>query len=140
MQIREIMRKGRDLITCSPTDTVTDAAKKMREFNVGCVLITEKGELKGIVTDRDIALDVIAEGKSGGEVRLEKVMKTHVVTGKPDWDLFETTRLMAEKKIHRLPIQGNGRLEGFVSLADLAPVVQKELDNFLRISASPVAH
>jgi CBS domain-containing protein len=140
MQIKEIMKTGRDLVTCAPSDTVMEAAKKMKESNVGCILVTDKGALKGIVTDRDITLIVVAQGKSGKEVPLKDVMETHLFTGKPDWDLYEVTKLMAEKKIRRLPIQSDGRLEGFVSLADLAPVVRKELDSFLEISASFLTH
>lgn len=66
-------------------------------------------------------------------------MSTHVVTGKPEWDLLETTKMMAQKKIRRLPIQSNGKLKGFVSMADLAPVFKKEMDLFLDIESSAVA-
>jgi len=118
-------------VTCKPSDFVTEAAKKMEDLNVGCILITENGSLKGILTDRDITLKVVAEGKNPRETLVREIMKTHIITGMPEWDLFEATKLMAEKKIRRLPIQTNGRLEGFLSLADIAPVYQKELDSFI---------
>ncbi len=140
MQIKEIMRKRPYIVTCSPNEFVTEAAKKMNEYNVGCVLVTEDGSLRGILTDRDITLSVVAQGKNPNEVHLYEIMKTDVVTGRPEWDLFEATRLMAEKKIHRLPIEANGRLEGFISLADLAPIVRGELDSFLEIEETLVSH
>lgn len=140
MLVKEIMKKVPDLVICAPTTYVTEAAKKMEDFNVGCILITEDGSLKGILTDRDIAVSVVAKGKNPRETQVKEIMKTHLITGRPDWDLFEATKLMAEKKIRRLPIQTNGRLEGFVSLADLAPVFQRELDSFLEIESAPVGH
>lgn len=138
MQIREIMKKERDIITCTPTDFVTAAAKKMSERNIGCVLVTEGGSLKGIITDRDITLSVVANGKNPNEVRLKDVMKTPVITGNPEWDVYETTKMMSQKKIRRLPIQHNGKIEGFVSMADLAPVLRKEIDSFLDLEATAV--
>lgn len=140
MQIKEVMRKPPNVVTCAPSDYVVEAAKKMNEYHVGCVLIAESGSLKGILTDRDITLSVVATGKDPNGVRVKEIMKTNVITGKPEWDISEATRLMAEKKIRRLPILSNGRLEGFISLADLAPVFRKELDSFLEIEASPASH
>jgi CBS domain-containing protein len=140
MQVKEIMKKTTDLVICSPSDYVMDAAKKMENKNVGCILITENNNLKGILTDRDITLSVVAHGKNPREVMVKEIMKTDIITGRPEWDLFEATKLMADKKIRRLPIQSNERLEGFVSLADLAPVIKGELDSFLEIEAAPIGH
>lgn len=140
MQIREIMKKERDIITCTPTDSVTEAAKRMKDSNIGCVLVTEGGGVKGIITDRDITLSVVAKGKNPNEVRLKEIMKTPVITGNPEWDIYETTKMMAQKKIRRLPIQSNGKLEGFISMADLAPVLRKEMDSFLDLETSAVTH
>lgn len=140
MQIREIMRKPPNVITCNPADYVVEAARKMKEQNVGCILITEQNSLKGILTDRDITLSVVAQGKDPKNIKISDVMKTNVFSGKPEWDIYETTRFMSEKKIRRLPIQTNGRLEGFISLADLAPVLRKEIDSVLELEATPVSH
>ena len=139
MKLMEIMRKGSDVVTCSSSDFVTDAARKMKEHNVGCILITEQGNLKGILTDRDITLTVVAEGKPAGDIRLQDIMRTNVVTGKPDWDIFEATRIMSEKRVRRLPIASNGKLEGYVSLSDIAPAIQKEVDSFLELERPPLA-
>lgn len=139
MQIREIMKQTKEIITCTPNDTVTEAAKRMNSRNIGCVLITEGTSLKGIITDRDITMSVVAKGKNPAEVKLKDIMKSPVTTGHPEWDLFETTKLMAQKKIRRLPIQSDGVLEGFISMADLAPVLRKEMDSFLDLESFVVA-
>lgn len=136
MQIREIMKKVPDLVTCVPGESVMDAAKKMDRHHVGCVLVTENDSLRGILTDRDITLSIVATGKNPRDTQVRELMKTGVITGAPDWDLFQATQLMANKKIRRLPIQVDGKLQGFVSLADLAPVVRKELDSFLAIEGA----
>ncbi len=131
MLLREIMKK--DLITVRPETFVTEAAKKMKEHNVGCILVTENGSLKGLFTDRDIACWVVAEGKDPNSVRIKDVMKTDLVTATPDTDIFYATKIMAQNRIRRLPIQSNGHLEGIVSIADLAPVLKEELDNIFTI-------
>lgn len=140
MLVKEIMKKPHDLVTCAPTDYVMDAAKLMEDNNIGCILITDNNILKGILTDRDITLLVVADGRDPRKVQVKEIMKTDIITGKSDWDLFEATKLMADRKIRRLPIQTNGKLEGFVSLADLAPVVKKELDSFLEIETAPIGY
>ena len=137
MRIREIMKTGSELVTCATSDFVTVAAKKMEEHDVGTVLVTSKGKLKGIVTDRDLVLHVIAEGRDPGKTKLSEVMRVDLVVGKPDWDLSEATHVMAEKRVRRLPIERNGRLAGFVSLSDLAPIAQRELDRVLELEGYP---
>ena len=140
MRVKEIMKTVPHLVTCAPSDSVMDAARKMRDHNVGCVLVTDNGHLKGILTDRDIVLSVVSPGKDPRDVRLQDVMHTDVTTGRAEWDLVEASRRMAEKRVRRLPIQSDdGKLEGFLSLADLAPVFQKEMDSLLEIEASPAA-
>jgi CBS domain-containing protein len=140
MQIREIMKKKEELIMCLPEDCVTEAARKMDEHNIGCVLVTENGILKGIITDRDIALTVAAKGKNPNEVQLKEIMTAPVITGHPEWDLFETTRMMSKMKIRRLPIEMDGKVEGFVSTADLAPALKREMDSFLDLETVAVTH
>lgn len=140
MLVKEIMKRIPDLVCCAPTDYVMDAAKLMEDNNIGCILITDNNILKGILTDRDITLLVVADGRDPRKVQVKEIMKTDIITGKSDWDLFEATKLMADKKIRRLPIQTNGKLEGFVSLADLAPVVKKELDSFLEIETASIGY
>ncbi len=138
MLIREIMK--RELVTVEPSTTAKEAAWKMKEQNVGCILVTERGQLKGILTDRDIALFVVANGKDPSTLKVSEFMKTDVVTAKPDTDVFYASRLMAEKQIRRLPIQSNGTVEGILSVSDLAHFLKEEVDNLLTLEEASVYH
>lgn len=131
MILREIMQ--RELVTAGPGISVKEAAGKMKEQNVGCVLITENGRLKGILTDRDIACTLVAEGKNPDTTKISEIMHAEPTICGPDTDILHASRLMAEKKIRRLPIQSNGILEGLVTISELAPVLKEEMDNFFNV-------
>jgi signal-transduction protein with cAMP-binding, CBS, and nucleotidyltransferase domain len=131
MQLSQIMK--RELVTATPEMSVKNAAEKMKSQNVGCVLITEKGTLKGILTDRDITCSVVAEGRNINDTRVREVMHSELIFSNPETDIFDASRIMSQKNIRRLPIQKNGRLEGLVSISDLAPVLKEEMDNFFHI-------
>ena len=118
ISIREVMTK--DPITIEESGTVVDAARAMRDADVGPALITSNGELRGIVTDRDIAVRVVAEGQDPSSVKAIDVGTTGVATLGPDDDAGDAVRLMKEKNIRRLPIVENNRPVGIVSLGDLA--------------------
>ena len=135
--VSNVMKTGNELVTCSTSDFVTAAAKKMEEHDVGAVLVTRNGKLKGIVTDRDLVLHVLAEGQDPNETKLEDVMRTDLVVGKPEWDINEAARIMAEKRVRRLPIERNGKLAGLLSLSDLAPIAQRELNHVLELEGYP---
>lgn len=131
MQLKEIMRK--ELVTAKPDLSIREAAKRMKDEKVGCVLVTEDGSLKGILTDRDIACSVVAEGKDPSNTRVREIMKSSPAFSSPDTDIMEASRIMSEKKIRRLPILANGKLQGIVTTSDLASVLKKEMDNFLNV-------
>ncbi len=135
MQVKQLMKQGSDFATCSPTDCVAEAVAKMKGHRVGWILVAEKDRLKGILTDRDIVLAVFAQGKDARKTRLEEILEVPVVSGGPEWDVLEATRVMSENGLCRLPIQSKGKLQGFVTLADLVPVLQDELDFLLSTSA-----
>lgn len=130
MLLREIMQKK--VITVSPDATVRDAAKKMKDFKIGYLLITNGEAIKGCVTDRDLVL-LLANGKDPDTTKINSIMQTHIVTAVPDTDVFEASKIMARKKIRRLPVEENGRLVGLVSISDLASVIEEEVDNFLHV-------
>ncbi len=117
-QARDIMTES--LTTCSPQDSVAQAAQLMRNRNIGDVLVTDDGRLVGIVTDRDIALRVTAKALDPEQVPVHKVMSTRVLTGEPNWSLDQIARTMGKHQIRRLPIAENGVPVGMVSLSDIA--------------------
>ena len=116
----------RDLMTENPCaiDTgksVAYAAKMMRDEDVGLAPIVEGDKLIGTLTDRDIAIRVVAEGKDPEQTTVREVASTNVVTIDPQQDLDEALRLMAKHQVRRLPVvEEDGRLVGVVAQADVA--------------------
>ena len=104
----------------------------MKEQDVGCVLITNDQFLKGIITDRDIAC-WLAEGKDPSNVDVGSVMQRNVITVAPETDIYEVSKLMASRKIHRLPIVEDNKLCGLVTTSDVAGVLEEEIDNFFHV-------
>ena len=133
MFIKDIMQTK--LITLSPESTIREAARLMKEQDVGCVLITNGQHLKGIITDRDIAC-WLAEGKDPSNVDVGFVMQRNVITVAPETDIYEVSKLMASRKIHRLPIVEDNKLCGLVTTSDLAGVLEEEIDNFFHVEGA----
>jgi CBS domain-containing protein len=133
--IKEIMTP--DPTTLPLSATAEDAAKKMREENIGDVLIVDEQQLLcGIVTDRDIALQVVASGADPKALRLEDIGSKDVTTLPVDATVEKATAIMREKAIRRLPIVDRGKPVGVVSLGDLA--IEREPSSALaEISSAP---
>ena len=118
-------RKIRDVMTPSPRTVessapVQEAAKIMRDEDVGAIPIVENGSLVGIVTDRDIALNVVAEGKEIS-TPVSQIAAGDLVTVDPEQSLDEALRLMAQHKVRRLPVvEEDGRPVGIIAQADIA--------------------
>jgi CBS domain-containing protein len=116
----------RDLMTANPCSidadqTVAHAAKMMRDEDVGLAPIVEGDKLIGTVTDRDIAIRVVAEGKDPQQTTVREIASTNIVTIDPQQDLDEALRLMAKHQVRRLPVvEEDGRLVGVVAQADVA--------------------
>lgn len=124
MKVRDIMTT--QLVTVAPSATVADAARKMRDADIGNVLVTDDGRPVGIITDRDIAVRVVAEGKDVNQAQVGDFMSTELITGLPDWDVEDAAEILAEEQIRRLPVVENGRLVGIVSLGDIAVQLMEE--------------
>jgi CBS domain-containing protein len=118
-RIREIMTSNPS--TIEPDKPVAEAARIMKQEDAGVVPVTENGRLTGMVTDRDIAIRVVAEGKDPQSTAVREVASTDLVTIDPQQDLDEALRLMAQHKVRRLPVvEKDGRLVGVVAQADVA--------------------
>jgi CBS domain-containing protein len=100
---------------------VAYAAKMMRDEDVGLAPIVEGDRLIGTLTDRDIAIRVVAEGRDPESTSVEDVASRDLVTLDPEQDLDEALRLMAQHQVRRLPVvEEDGRLVGVVAQADVA--------------------
>jgi CBS domain-containing protein len=117
-QIREIMTQNPK--TCGPQDSVVDVAKLMASEDVGPIPVVEGDKLVGIVTDRDIVVRVVAEGRDAQSTTLGEIASSDVATVSPDDDLDRALELMGSKQIRRLPVVQGQRLVGIVAQADIA--------------------
>jgi CBS domain-containing protein len=114
----------KDAMTTKPASlpasaSVADAAQQMRELDIGDVLVEQEGRLAGIVTDRDIVVRAIAEGRDVTS-KLGDIVSSEVVCITPAESADDAIRLMRERALRRVPVVENGRPVGIVSLGDLA--------------------
>ena len=116
----------RDVMTGSPrtidsAGSAVDAARLMRDEDVGLIPIVESDRLIGTVTDRDIAVRLVAEGKSPESTRVADIASRELVTIDPDQDVDEAMRLMSKHQVRRLPVvEEDGKFVGIVAQADIA--------------------
>ena len=115
---RDIMTKGADYLETSTT--VLDAAKKLASEDYGALPICDGDTLKGMITDRDIVVKVLAEGKDPATTKVIDLVQGEVVTIGADDPLEEVSRTMSEHQVRRLPVIDGTKLVGMVSQADLA--------------------
>ena len=119
-------QKVRDAMTSNPTTIepgrpVADAARIMKDADTGIVPVVEGDRLVGTITDRDIAIRVVAEGKDPQATKVDEVASREIVTVDPEQDLDEALRLMAQHQVRRLPVvEEDGRPVGILSQADVA--------------------
>ena len=116
--VQDVMTKNP--VTLSGDSTASDAARKMREADIGPVLVADDGNIHGIVTDRDIVIRVVAEGKDPATTSLESICSDNVVTLEPESPVGAAIAMMKDKAIRRVPVVKDGHPVGIVSLGDLA--------------------
>ena len=118
-KLREIMTRNVEII--APKTTVQEAAKKMKDLNVGAIPVCDGDKLAGMITDRDLVVRVLAEGRNPKTVPVSDAISTDVVFCFEDDDVERASQLMAQHQIRRLPIMSSRkRLVGMVTLGDLA--------------------
>ncbi|SCY30722.1 CBS domain-containing protein [Nitrosospira sp. Nl5] len=117
-KISEVMNT--DVQTISPDATIEEAAQEMRDGDFGLIPVGEEDDLLGVITDRDIAIRAVAEGKDP-DTPVREVMSEGVVSAHEDDSIEEAAQIMSDHQIRRLPIVDAGnRLVGIVSLGDFA--------------------
>lgn len=117
--IRDVMTKKPR--TISKGDPVVEAARLMREEDAGVVPIVDGEKLVGVVTDRDIAVRLVADGRDPQSTKVDEIASRELVTVDPQQSLDEALRLMAQHQVRRLPVcEEDGRLVGIVAQADVA--------------------
>jgi CBS domain-containing protein len=119
-----VVRSVKEAMTTKPvalpaSSTVLDAARQMRDLDIGDVLVVEAGRLAGIVTDRDLVVRALAEG-SDPTSTVGEIVSADVVCITPDDSAEDAIRLMRERALRRVPVVENGTPIGIVTLGDLA--------------------
>jgi CBS domain-containing protein len=117
-KVSEIMTT--DPVTVPARAPISEAARLMRDHGIGDVLVTDEGRLRGVLTDRDIAVRAVADQRLPGGTAAEAVCTADAVTCAPSDDLERATVLMREHAVRRLPVVDQGRVVGVLSLGDLA--------------------
>ena len=119
MQLKEVMTPGVEVL--SPEATILAAAEKMRHLDIGLLPICDGDRLVGLLTDRDITVRAVAEGRNPVTTTVREVMTPDLVYGFDDQDVQDATRLMEQYQIRRLPVLNRHKqLVGIVALGDLA--------------------
>ena len=132
-RIRDVMTP--EPITVTPTMTIEQAARRMRDAGIGNVVVLNNGQITGILTDRDIVVRAVAEGWPV-ETPVGEVASLELTTIGPDDSIDEAVTLMRERSVRRLPVVERGRPVGIVSLGDLA--LERNPESALgEISAAP---
>jgi CBS domain-containing protein len=130
--IREVMTA--DPRTVESAATVADAAREMRDGDVGSVVVIENGKVAGIITDRDIAVRVVAQGLDPDATRVGEAATMPPVTLTVDQSVDDAIRLVREQEIRRIVVVQDDRAAGIVSLGDLA--IERDTDSALAEIAS----
>ncbi len=110
----------------TPSDSLQDAARHMRDGDVGVLVVVEGGTLSGVVTDRDIVVRAVADGRDPSQATVGEVVSGTVVTVTPDQSASEAARLMREHDVRRLVVVQDSRPIGIVSIGDLAVALDDE--------------
>ncbi len=132
--VREVMTPQPVLLQDSAS--VVDAARSMRDQDIGDVIVVKNGEICGVVTDRDIVVRAIADARDPASVTLGEICSTEVATVDADEDIDKVEKMMREKAIRRIPVVESGRPVGVISLGDL--VMQRDKKSALAdISEAP---
>lgn len=133
--IQEVMTH--DPVSLLASAPVTEAAQAMRDSAIGDVIVLDDGnQICGIVTDRDIAVKVVADNKDASSTKLGEICTRDVTTLTPESSVGEAVKIMSERAIRRIPIVDGARPVGIVSLGDLA--MSRDPDSALAdISAAP---
>ena len=119
MRVDEFMNPN--VVSISPEESAALAARLLSRHNLGSLPVcSEGGNLRGIVTDRDIVLRCVAAEISPESTRVGEIMTKNVVTVTPEDDVREAARIMSSKQVRRLPVVREGRVVGMLSLGDMA--------------------
>ncbi|HWH33739.1 MAG TPA: CBS domain-containing protein [Acidimicrobiales bacterium] len=115
----------RDLMTADPVTlpadaTVLEAARRMRDADIGDIVVLDGDRMSGLVTDRDLVVRALAEGRDPSQTSIGEVSSRDLATLDPDASVEEAIRIVRQRAVRRIPVAEDGRPVGVVSIGDLA--------------------
>lgn len=121
-----LRRKGTEIRSAAPDETVLDAIRRMAEHGVGALLVMQDDRLVGLISERDYSRKVILKGLRSRDTAVESVMSAPVLTISPDATVREGLAMMTDKFVRHLPVTEGSRVIGVVSIGDLVKAVIEE--------------
>ncbi len=136
---------NREVVICQPDDSIQEAAKLMRDQHVGDVVVAQESENGlipiGMLTDRDIVIELLAEEVDIDSVSVADVMSTELITVKEDNELLATIELMRDKGIRRIPVvDRQGELAGIIAVDDLIELFAEQLTDLVKLFSRELSH
>lgn len=129
MKIRDILRtKGHDVVTSTPDQLVLAAMRVLVKHNIGSVVVVEGGEIRGILTERDVLRLGAKDPEKLSTTKVGDVMTTNLVIGVPDDDLEYVMGVMSRNRIRHLPVLEDEQLVGILSIGDVVNACQKNAE------------
>jgi len=126
MLVKEIMSDHK--VSISPNDSLTSAVRKMRDKDIGCLLVEENGKLRGVVTDRDVACRGLVSGLGFTDLTVSDIMSRDVIWCTENEDVEDAVRLMEQHQVRRLPVMAeNEHAVGMLGVGDISAHLSHEL-------------
>jgi CBS domain-containing protein len=126
-QLSEILaEKGHDVLRIEADASVLAAVKQMVEANVGSLLVTDGGQVTGIVTERDYLRRVTLEGRTDQETAVREIVSSPLIVATPETTIDECKALMTDRRIRHVPVVEDGDVVGLVSIGDLVKFESKQ--------------
>jgi len=127
ISVKDVMSKHP--ITVEETETVNVVARKMKKYNIGSIIIVNSANNPiGIVTERDLVINILAENKDPKSIRVSSIMSKPLISVTKDASLVDAARLMSKKRIRRLAVMDKGFLVGIVTARDILKVAPEIID------------
>ncbi|MDH4221211.1 MAG: CBS domain-containing protein [Candidatus Bathyarchaeota archaeon] len=108
-----------DVITVEEKATIKKAVELMNKHEIGCLIVVKKGKPAGIVTERDMLKRILLESRDPEKIKVNEIMSTPLIVGKPQMDIEDAVKLMFKRNIKKLPVADKDHLVGLVTLTDL---------------------
>lgn len=129
MKIHDMLaRKGRDVQTVGPHQTVAEAIRLLVNHGIGSLVVVEGGEIRGIITERDILRLVDRTPDALSEIRVEEAMTRELILAIPDDNVQHVMNVMTQNRVRHLPVVDGGTLRGIISIGDVVNELRRDVE------------